>query len=409
MDDGVSPQSFVSFPATDSGPSSYRPTTSVAQQQPQQQQPQQPPHLRPTYLPFRRISLPAGVAPSLAHRPHSVVSIASFDSLPEDSQVGSSSMGGLAPPSPKKIVDVKPKARPASMDMKLQQQQRAPRRKTPLVESKVVVDFSLRDKGKEAKRRKIVLEFYETERAYVDGLELIYSHFLTPIIESLDTPTPLLDRPALTSVFSNFIDIWNLHRSFYSSLRTLLSPPDTDDPSITPSSSSNPNPPPLSPILLSHFPYLSLYTPFITSFPTSLSALSSLTTPTSLPSPPGPSSSSSKSPAFTYNAPFTTWLKQQQSHPKCAKLGLRDWLLTIVQRCPRYLLLLKDLIGCTEEGDAERERLGAVHTLVSKITLSLNTSLHTHAQTLSLLALQRSTLSLPPSFHFISPDRKSVV
>lgn len=84
-------------------------------------------------------------------------------------------MGGLAPPSPKKIVDVKPKARPASMDMKLQQQQRAPRRKTPLVESKVVVDFSLRDKGKEAKRRKIVLEFYETERAYVDGLELIYS------------------------------------------------------------------------------------------------------------------------------------------------------------------------------------------------------------------------------------------
>ena len=60
----------------------------------------------------------------------------------------------------------------------------------------------------------------------------------------------------------------------------------------------------------------------------------------------------------------------------------------------RYLLLLKDLIGCTDNGGSEH----SVHTLVSKsefypmfstliiehyflVTLSLNTSLHTHPQT----------------------------
>ena len=38
------------------------------------------------------------------------------------------------------------------------------------------------------------------------------------------------------------------------------------------------------------------------------------------------------------------------------------------------------------------------------VTLSLNTSLHTYAQTLSLLAIQRSTPNLP--FQLISPGRK---
>ena len=69
------------------------------------------------------------------------------------------------------------------------------------------------------KRRKVVCEFYEsdTEKAYVDGLDLIYSVSFYPAcpqfygiflthFASLDTHEPLLYRSALTS---NFIDIWN--------------------------------------------------------------------------------------------------------------------------------------------------------------------------------------------------------
>lgn len=59
-------------------------------------------------------------------------------------------------------------------------------------------------------------------------------------------------------------------------------------------------------------------------------------------------------------------MAKQEADPRCGKLKLRDWLLTIVQRCPRYLLLLKDLIGCTDPEDPERMSLMAVHTLVSK-------------------------------------------
>ncbi len=104
------------------------------------------PQARPPYLPFRRISLPS--APSLIHR-ESVVSVASFDSLPEDG----------SPPVPAVMRNVNArKSRPLSIDG----QKRGNRR-------------SLKPDVHEAKRRQIIQEFYETERTYVNGLELIYS------------------------------------------------------------------------------------------------------------------------------------------------------------------------------------------------------------------------------------------
>ncbi|KAK0185060.1 hypothetical protein F5146DRAFT_1073287 [Armillaria mellea] len=323
--------SSVAFPLSESSP---------VKQQP-----------RPTHLPFRRISLPT--APTLGHR-ESVVSVASFDSLPED---GSGLTDG-----------------PVSTDGLRRGNRRSLRSVDDVLESK---------------RRKVIQEFYETERAYVDGLELIYSHFLTPIIASLETSQPLLDRSGLTSVFSNFIDIWNFHRSFFSALTSHLFPSlDSASTSSLPLSANQP----LSPILLSHFPYLSLYTPFVTAFPTTISSI------TNLISPP-----LANSPNPQYSASFATFLATQESDPRCGRLKLRDWLLTIVQRCPRYLLLLKDLIERTAPDDLEHAQLMAVHTLVSKITQSLNSSLHTHAQTLSLLALQKTTPNLP--FQLISPGR----
>ncbi|KZT27644.1 hypothetical protein NEOLEDRAFT_1088599 [Neolentinus lepideus HHB14362 ss-1] len=331
------PPSIVSFPSTEpSSPYSHPPSSYLH---------------RPPHLPFRRISLPT--SPSILNR-QSVASLASFDSLPEEQAAPGASMPVVAKNAVKKS-----KSRPTSLEV-----QRKSRKKD-------------KDKGleeaKQAKRRKIIHEFYETERSYVDGLDLIYAHFLTPIIESLETSSPLLDRAELTSIFSNFIDIWNLHRAFFSSLSTYLN-----------NSQDATSPPPISPILLSHFPYLSMYTPFITSFSTAIASLNSL----------------------LYIKPaFAAFVAQQEAHERCGRLKLRDWLLTIVQRCPRYLLLLKDLIGCTDEEDPESDSLTAVHTLVSKITVSLNASLHTHAQTLALLALQRSTPNLPPNFQLITPGR----
>jgi len=318
---------------------------------PQKQSKVSPPFSRPPHLPFRRISLPT--APSIAHR-ESVFSVISVDSLPEgdDEQV--------PPPRAAAVFIGGVKANGEGRGTR-QISIESPRKRKRTRES------TSRPPGDKhfMKRKWIVDEFYETEVAYVDGLDLIYNvssmilsirklfvdsylnwqHFLTPIISSLETSEPLLNRPALTSIFSNFIDIWNFHNSFLSALTGLLKP-----------SSDKPDAPPnISSLLLAHFPYLSLYTPFITSFSATITALTGLVTPPTAirPNP-------------HYNSKFAVFLTTQEADPRCGKLKLRDWLLTIVQRCPRYLLLLKDLINNIERDDQEHAQLTAVHTLAAK-------------------------------------------
>ena len=108
--------------------------------------------LRAPHLPFRRISLPT--APSLLHR-ISVVSVASFDSFPED--------GNESPQSARTHAKVFGKSRPISIE--------SPRRRKRTRDTSIKPD----DERHASRRRKVVDEFYETEKAYVDGLELIYS------------------------------------------------------------------------------------------------------------------------------------------------------------------------------------------------------------------------------------------
>ncbi|OAX39866.1 hypothetical protein K503DRAFT_50196 [Rhizopogon vinicolor AM-OR11-026] len=294
---------------------------------------------------FRRISLPSAPTSSFLSAQHrqSIASLASFE-LPEEPVIKRNRRRSLNPRHSRTLAPV--------------------------------------DVAREAKRAKIVREFWDTERSYVDGLDLVHDHFLIPIIASLDSPRPLLTRAELTTIFSNFIDIWNFHHTFFSSLTALIHPVahQLDAPYPPPNS----GPPPLSPLLLSHFPYLSLYTPFITAFPDSISFLAHPT------------------------GPFAVFLRTQERDPRCAKLKLTDWLLTIVQRCPRYVLLLRELMTVQKrekEGEGEWDRLGKVLALVEKVTSSLNTSLHAHTHTLALLALQRATLGLPPTLHFVQPGR----
>ncbi|EJD38772.1 hypothetical protein AURDEDRAFT_187630 [Auricularia subglabra TFB-10046 SS5] len=216
-----------------------------------------------------------------------------------------------------------------------------------------------------AKRARVQAELVETERAYVAGLELVYTHFLSPLLAALQTPTPILPRSELPKIFANFVDIWNLHR-------TLL-------PALEGASSGEGR---LGDVLLAHFPYLSLYTPFVTAFGNTLATLAQ---------------------HQASGGAFATWLKAREADPACKSLGLRDWLLSIIQRCPRYLLLIKDLIAATDQRDPEYAQLLQAQTLLSKITTSLNTSLATHSTMLSLLALQRACPSLP--FPLVAPGR----
>ena len=216
-------------------------------------------------------------APSLLHR-QSVASMASFDSLPEEYPLASFEVALSV------IKNVAKKAKSRSPPLEMMGRWYSRKKKTRPI-----------DAAKKSKRLNVIHKFHDTERAYVEGLNLIYSkhieldpcaqlnysqHFLMPTIGFLNTPNPLLGWNKLTLVFTT---------------------------------------PTLSLILLSNFPYLSLYSPFVTSFPATISLM------TTLPST---------------NAAFSSFIAQQEVDPHCGRLKLHDWLLTIVQRCPHYSLLL---------------------------------------------------------------------
>ena len=127
---------------------------------------------RPPHLPFRRISLPT--QPSLVHR-ESVVSVASFDSLPEeDSASPSSSVTSLKPnrPSMRNAVSTNNLGGGAQLNKRQKRTSMTAKRNRSV--TRVTADEAM-----EEKRRKVINEFYATERAYVDGLELIYSVSIT--------------------------------------------------------------------------------------------------------------------------------------------------------------------------------------------------------------------------------------
>ncbi|KAG8739867.1 hypothetical protein FRC12_016177 [Ceratobasidium sp. 428] len=455
---------------------------------------------RPPYLPFRRISFPAGTS----QKRDSVASVLSFDSVQEREEHGDrpqphepvstslpaeSSMPHmdidygtpLAPPPPLPISgsssSSSPSRRPVLLPSttspatptRLRPRPTPPHHlaKTPnqantrpalgaarhsrRAGSKTQV--AERNKEREEKRRKVLQELLDTEQSYVDGLDLVYNHFLAPLIESLASPVPLITPADLSVVFPGFIDILTFNRSFLSDLRSVLVPAPTTsalpipgaNPSYTSlvgqslpneatgillrpaaelstsaSSSSHPylasnshasvysqgyipsNPdlsssailedeepaavPNVAPLLAQHFPYLKLYKPFVTAFPASMERLAKLSA----------------------NESFGTWLKEKERDPACGKLGLRSWLLTVVQRCPRYLMLVGDAVKNTGEDEEGHAQLVEAFALLSKITGSLNTSLADHTAVLVLLDLQRNTNSLPAGFSFVAPGRSLV-
>lgn len=101
-------------------------------------------------------------APSLLHR-QSVVSITSVDSTPEepkDASGATSQPGSSGAQGPKK----KDKKTPRRLVEDMMDRGNG--------KSKQVLPHR---EGKEVKRRKVIMEFYDTENAYVDGLDMIYS------------------------------------------------------------------------------------------------------------------------------------------------------------------------------------------------------------------------------------------
>jgi len=170
------------------------------------------------------------------------------------------------------------------------------------------------------------------------------SHTTSPLPPS--TSPPESPSPAPHALLPILAD---LTTSTVSTLRATLTPRNSPRPLSLPTELSSPELPalalaPISKVLAEHAPFMSLYHPFISNFATSSKLLSDLR---------------------KEGGSFAKWLNERERQ-HCKGLRVGDYLLSVVQRVPRYLLLIKDLLKCTSEDDAERAELEAVLVKVEK-------------------------------------------
>lgn len=68
--------------------------------------------------------------------------------------------------------------------------------------------------------------------------------------------------------------------------------------------------------------------------------------------------------------PFAEFVNRQLSNDLCLGFGsLTSFLITPIQRLPRYLLYLKDLHSCTPEGHPDRQDVEKAYELLLKFVL----------------------------------------
>jgi hypothetical protein len=104
------------------------------------------------------------------------------------------------------------------------------------------------------------------------------------------------------------------------------------------------------------------------------------------------------------NVGFADFLKQVQSLPQSHGLVLQAFLVTPVQRIPRYKLLLEDMLKNTEKDHEDYEDLKNSLKLVSEVALFVNETIRDHEMMLQMLSIQRSLVGMKQDI--LIPGRK---
>ncbi|CCJ31093.1 unnamed protein product [Pneumocystis jirovecii] len=190
------------------------------------------------------------------------------------------------------------------------------------------------------KRREVALEILDTERTYLDGLRLIMNHFFNPILDSLSTSRPILSKTRISDIFSNFIDIFNFNTELLKMLEERLDPFNTGT-----LCNWDPKKDCLGDIFLQMGPSLKIYSIYCLNFSSALSTIEH---------------------EFKENPIFNMFIKKPELKKVCNGLNLQSYLLSIVQRVPRYKLLLHELLRYTNKDHQDHQGLSKAFCIIEE-------------------------------------------
>ncbi|KAI6646682.1 FYVE, RhoGEF and PH domain-containing protein 6-like [Oopsacas minuta] len=190
----------------------------------------------------------------------------------------------------------------------------------------------------------VAKEILSTEETYVRKLRLLHIDFSEALEEaSKRNGKPILTEDVLKKIFSNLPVLYQINSTFRDELKERLE--------IWSKSSNNQN---IGDIMKRHAHFFKAYSPFIANFDSSLKILEELT---------------------KKNSSFGQFLSLFQSLPKCSSLPVSAHLLGIVQRIPRYKLLLEQYIKHLPEDSTDGEDSEKALALITEVAVHVNENL----------------------------------
>jgi len=220
------------------------------------------------------------------------------------------------------------------------------------------------------KRRDILNEILETEQRYVQNLDTCVRIFLIPLREQ-----NIVTNEEIRKIFSIIEVILNLHKAFFDQLKARVQGKElTADICI-------------GEIFVRQADFMKMYTNFVNNYNTSMTVLSQLR---------------------EENSNFETFLQNQNRTFRKDTQGwdLTDYLITPVQRLPRYRLLLEDLLRNTPETHSDYPPVKEALAKITSVTDFVNEEKRLSENIQKILKIQGSLAGKYTSL--LKPHRKLI-
>ncbi|KAN0065535.1 hypothetical protein ACQY0O_001372 [Thecaphora frezii] len=257
-----------------------------------------------------------------------------------------------------------------------------------------------------ARRGNAAMELLGSEKSFMASLQLLDEDYYQPLMASLGrgpngaaSPTlasgaPILSRKAIGEIFSNFSDILQLSKELLSRLEERLQGGTATSPNASLLSDTernrawDPALDTIGDILVPLAPFMKMYSLYVKNFSSALQRIEA----------------ERKS-----NEAFAQFLKEAEQRRQAKELsdsaatgkkafgfglGFQAHLLTVVQRIPRYKLLVDDLIKHTPDSHVDKPDLVRAGNTIEEVASYINENVRQHEMVLTMLSLQRSLQGL---------------
>ncbi|KAN0029595.1 hypothetical protein ACTA71_007726 [Dictyostelium dimigraforme] len=211
------------------------------------------------------------------------------------------------------------------------------------------------------KRRERAEETLTTEQTYVKQLTVVYDNFIEPYKKTLKCH-------GLTG--EEFMDIFNCLEVILSSHKTNLLKPIEDRMLVWDSK------PQMGDIFLNNTSFIKLYKHYVNNYDKSIRTL--------------------KQCREKYEG-FKTYMATLDYSEKLSNLSLESFLILPIQRLPRYVMLLQDLLKYTANDHEDFNQLCEALSTIKDLTESINTKKSEEDNNTKILQVQEQIKDMPPN------------